>query len=293
MTQKITKTAFLLISLSCASVLYSCKNDDNESGNNSYGDVLYMGSTYNLVDNYFTPKKLNVCSTSQKNILVDWFANEYIGSDDKERDDTRDINQEYSERYYFTTWELASKYAATAYSSDGRFEVMFDENDIISPYKEYASFYGDTLCKAQHCASGKFYHLNACVLPVKGIDILCDKDFDEAHPAGTSLNDIVKMPSIYNTYGVLNKKDENGKPLYYGKTDYDFYDDANLYLENIFLNTIPDNPIQMLSSNCLFSFDREPSAHGVYEFTIKFTFGADPLTGKTVDIAPATVSIEF
>ena len=48
-----------------------------------------------------------------------------------------------------------------------------------------------------------------------------------------------------------------------------------------------------MESNFEILFDHEPTTPGTYEFTVKFTFGPDPLTGETVDIAPAKVSIEF
>jgi hypothetical protein len=40
-------------------------------------------------------------------------------------------------------------------------------------------------------------------------------------------------------------------------------------------------------------FQSQPSESGTYEFTIKFSFGAEPITEKTVDVAPEKIKISF
>jgi len=97
---------------------------------------------------------------------------------------------------------------------------------------------------------------------------------------------------FHNLYNVLHKKDGD-KLAYYGKTEHDLYNDDNRIIEKLPLSSIPEKPLLMMSNQFEIAFDHTPSAPGTYEFTVKFTFGPDPLSGETVDIAPAKVSIEF
>ena len=313
MTQKLIKTALLLGTLLPILAIASCKDDDepvifgdviSESGtvvetSSSKGgedepDALgansrYIGSTHNVVDYYFSPKKLNICALQKyKYIYVDW-----LGADTESLTYTQDSNQAYSTRYCFISKENVAKYSDAAHVSDGHYDVMIDDADILSPYKEYAAFYGDTICVSKHSNCGINQSLGACVLPLIGIDVVCSQDFDAAHPAGTSLNDVVVIAGMNNTYNCLHEKDENGKLLYSDKSSWEMFDAENYILENIPLTTIPNNPILMMQSQFGLGFTSEPSSPGIYDFTVKFTFGADPLTGETVDIAPATVSIDF
>ena len=54
-------------------------------------------------------------------------------------------------------------------------------------YNEYAKYYGDTTYTGRHNMSEQEI---VCAAPLKSINVVADRDFDESHPAGASLNDI-------------------------------------------------------------------------------------------------------
>ena len=269
MKHKLTRAVLLLATMISTLCLYSCKDDDESYLLNSEPRIL--GITYNLADSYFTPKKLNMCA-SDTAIYVDWYANEKIGTETS-RGLIFDRRMEYAEHYSFTDGTVDAKCREAGFGCDEDGDFVIRQEFLLSPYKEYAAFYGDTVTKNTH----EYYDVNACVLPVTGIDVVCDKDFDQDHPAGTSLNDIVYLWNMVDLYGALHNEVDKS-------VDGEW---------NIPLNTLPDNPLQLMQESFFMKFISKPSTPGTYEFTVKFTFGADPLTGETVDVAPATVSIEF
>jgi len=242
----------------------------------------YCGTTYSIADYYFKPKKLNIIYKYDA-IYGDWFANEKIGT---YLDDKVDKKQEYAEHYFFADKSTISKYFD--WNENRRKDAFIDESEILSPYKEYAEYFGDTILKTPHPSTEKI-----CVLPITGVDVTCDKDFDSEHPAGTKLNDIMTWGYFPNYYDYLNEKDENGKLLHKGKRHYDFCIDYNYHGQTRPLTDIPNKPIMMADNDFTIDFNHKPDNPGRYEFTVKFTFGPDPLSGDTVDIAPASVSIDF
>lgn len=165
--------------------------------------------------------------------------------------------------------------------------IMLDPNDIISPYKEYANYYGDTchLTHPEHVIIPNWVE-NACILPLIAIDVVCDKNFDDNHPTGSSLNDILYYSQSFNTYDYLKNKEFQGEKGGWARGSVKRF-------EPCLLSQLPDNPVYMMESQYRLTFDHTPTAPGTYEFTVKFTFGPDPLSGETVDIAPTKVSIEF
>ena len=269
MKHKQTRAVLLLATMISTLCLYSCKDDDEPEVRDT--PPRNLGITYNVADSYFTPKKLNMCA-SDTAIYVDWYANENISPFSCSFDE----RMEYAEHYSFTDGTVASKCRESGFGCDEDGDFVIRQEFLLSPYKEYAAFYGDTLGKHTH----DYYIVNACVLPVTGIDVVCDKDFDQDHPAGTSLNDIVYLWNMVDFYGALHNELDTKIRTVDGEW-------------NIPLNTLPDNPLQLMQNSFFMKFISKPSTPGTYEFTVKFTFGADPLTGETVDVAPATVSIEF
>ncbi|MBQ1698449.1 MAG: hypothetical protein II075_11285, partial [Bacteroidales bacterium] len=196
------------------------------------------------------------------------------------RDETDDFAEEYAEHYCFMTQDKMIKYI-----EDGK--VMVDPNDIISPFKEYAAYYADTIYPSNHYCEliGLRGEVNLCVLPLIGIDVVCNKDYDEEHPAGSKLNDILFYDQYLDTYGYLQSKEYQGESL---KIGYGHIKDFEMRR----INLLAENPVYLMESDFCLRLDHSPAVPDTYEFTIKFTFGSDPLTGETVDIAPVTVSME-
>ncbi|MCQ2973317.1 MAG: hypothetical protein MJ211_00745 [Bacteroidales bacterium] len=271
-------------------VITSCEKNGVVGTSN---DDPYYVTTNNIVDCYFTPKKLNIYVSEDKRIVGDWFASEYLGTENYIYKEQLDVEQKFTERYYFLDEIDVKKYVDLRNENYGK-EILIDKNDIISPFKEYSIYFGDTLCKTDHTSGYYGFGDNpACVLPLIGVDVICDKDFDEKHPAGTLLNDIIKYGWTSNIYNCLHEVDENNNLRFYGKRDLELYSYDKFSLEPFSITSLPTNPLLMMGSKFYLKFDHEPTNSGTYQFTVKFIFGPDPITGETVDIAPATVSIDF
>lgn len=270
------KRAVLLLTLVTTSIsLHSCKDD----AVGTHNDDLYLVTSDNVVDYYYKPKKA-FAYTWHTRITGNWFYNDKAGIKDANFDAIFDSKQEYAERYYFLDEQGVNKYLQTHYTNDG--ERMIDNSDIISPYKEYSQYYKDNGHITIHESFALNNGIQACIMPVIAIDVVCDKDFDADHPAGSKLNDIIKYDQDYDTYTFLHSPEykdlgENWIPKFEPRQ----------------LTDLPENPIYMMNRGYELIFDHTPTTTGTYEFTVKFTFGPDPLTGETVDIAPAKVSIEF
>lgn len=274
-----------------ASSMLTTSCDKNESFDH---EDLYYVTSYNTTDIFFRPKKLNIFCINNATIDGNWLYNEGIDSTRIYwNDNLIDYKQVNAEHYYFISQTDVKKYVDMREAKMK--EVMIDTKDIINPYKKYAEYFGDTILKTRHSTGAEYSGSNICVLPTTGIDVTCDKDFDEEHPAGTSLNDIIQYLGHKDLYKYLNEKDENGVLIHKGKRLYDFYQhnlDTN-YCNNITLSDIPEHPLTMAVHRFNLKFTHTPTEHGKYEFTVKFSFGPDPLSGETVDIAPSKVSIEF
>ena len=285
MTHRFNRAVLLLAALAATTIYSSCK--DNEDNNVAISH--YLVSTNQIINKYFKPKKLNI-NTEDKIIHIEWLHNEnaWSGSLD-DYSIKNDYNQEYAEHYYFLDEKGIQKYLTVKKRAEE--EVFIDENDIINPYKGYAIFYGDTVHKTRHSSLYEG-ELNACVLPITGIDVISLNDYDDKHPKGSSVNDIMEIDTYHNVYGYLHETDNNGIPRYKTQDEFGI---MPYYVINkiVSLSTIPDNPLQMVADRINLQFISEPAAPGTYEFTVKFTFGPDPLSGETVDIAPAKVSIDF
>ena len=291
MTHKLNKAVLLLTTIVTASLFNSC--DDDQISKES--DNLYMVTTYNIANNYFKPKKANLFAYRGR-IIGDWYSNEkapysIIYSDvyngKLEDYQTSDYAEEFAEHYFFVDDATCHKYIDLKNKSNGK-NILIDENDLISPYKEYAAYYGDTTHLKNHDSEllGLCKYYNLCVLSLTAIDVVCNKAFDNNHPAGTSLNDILYYDQGLEVYKYLQNQQYRGEELYSTSGSIQDFNPRKL-------NSLSENPVYLMESDFDLLFDHEPTTPGTYELTIKFTFGADPLTGETVDIEPVTVSIDF
>ena len=151
------------------------------------------------------------------------------------------------------------------------------QGEALKKYNMYAKYYGDTTYTYHHNITPIE---NGCVAPLNSISIVADRDFDNEHPAGTSLNDICTM-----TYLPFHSFLKNG---YVGCDDF-----AKNYPGDsiVGLNGVKD--ISLIScQNTTISFVKKPEP-GKYTFTVTLDFGNDPLTGEKVTVQPANVEIEF
>lgn len=275
----LNRAVLLLTILLTSSFMVSCEDDSK----GWHHDDLYLVTSNQIVDYYFKPKKLFTYSWKTR-ISGNWFFNNNAGNNEVTLNEQFDKNQEYAEHYYFLNEDDLQKYKKSGESIDG--EILLEDNDIMNPYKDYSLLFEDYGHITDHDYMAINSGIQACVLSVTAIDVICNKDFDQSHPAGSNLNDILKYNQDFDTYTFLHSPENKGKDIHSGLNWITKFEPRKL-------SDIPNNPIYMMNRAYEISFDHEPTTPGTYEFTVKFTFGADPLTGETVDIAPATVSIDF
>ena len=119
------------------------------------------------------------------------------------------------------------------------------------------------------------------MMPLKSISIVADKDIDEAHPAGTLLNDLFDI-----RYPRYNSFIKNG----YEPNDYDNVRDYSL--DSI-------SPLSGFKGEFLFPekakfyLTDKTTTKGKYTFTVTFSFDKDPVSGESLELAPASIEIEF
>ena len=119
------------------------------------------------------------------------------------------------------------------------------------------------------------------MMPLKSISIVADKDFDEAHPAGALLNDLFDI-----RYPRYNSFIKNG----YEPNDYDNVRDYSLDS----ISHLSDFKGEILfPERAKFYLKNHPSDKGKYTFTVTFTFDKDPVSGASLELAPANIEIEF
>lgn len=154
-----------------------------------------------------------------------------------------------------------------------------DENRV-STFKEYASYYGDT-AYFQKLPMGDGYCVTAN--PLTSINVTADKDFDSEHPAGSSLNDIMslKYASAYNLIQSGYDPSINIQNFVEKRGDYEVMPLSKL-----------DN-VKLLYFRSFLLFDKQPDVKGKYTFEITLNFDKDPISGKEVKLAPAKVEFEF
>lgn len=148
------------------------------------------------------------------------------------------------------------------------------EDDLIM-YKRCAEFYGDTTYHGVH----ELGNSSGCVAPLSNIVVKTDKDFDEAHPAGATLNDLfqIRYPGFYN-YIKSGYKPKEGL----GSEQLDSISELAVFKD-----------VSLFSGHTSLIFKQLPATPGKYTFTVTLTFGEDPLTGEKVELAPASIEIEF
>ncbi|MBR4677435.1 MAG: hypothetical protein IKO99_05485 [Bacteroidales bacterium] len=156
----------------------------------------------------------------------------------------------------------------------------FDPEVNLPAFKQYASFYGDTIFSNIHTISALNY---ASVMPLISINVKTDKQFDEKHPANSSINDLVYLYEFRDLkteiYVKKNNLPKEGK----------YYIELQRSLDSI----SEEEPLYMLNEWFRLHFKKLPDIYGTYNLTISMKFGADPITGETVDLEPIVVKFDF
>ncbi len=237
----------ILFILLAGLLMWSCgKSDDSESPLDNVTNSAGTYTTSSYMESFFTPHYLVL------------FTPEYL--------------QDSGVTFFADISDFrVSEVKRTAYPN-----YSWCHDSILSKFHEYVVFYGDTSYCGMHSQARNG---NGCMMPLKSISIVADKDLDEAHPAGTLLNDLfdIRYPR-YNSYiksGYIPKLNVNDyvldsiSPLSDFKGEILFPEDAKFYLK------------------------KHPSNKGKYTFTVTFTFDDDPVSGESLELAPASIEIEF
>ncbi len=195
--------------------------------------------------------------------------------------------------YFYEPQELHCHFASPSQNFDDLFFLVFSFNvnkaaegflakEIIyrpksQEYQEHVRYYGDTAFNGLIYLSTPPYDVSA--MPLNSINIVADKDFDAEHPAGSLLNDIftLEYASAYNLI----------------QSNYD--PEINIHQRGHY-QKIPLSDFKPLILPCYtyhLYFNKLPDVFGTYEFTISFDYGEDPVSGRSVVVAPVKVSAEF
>lgn len=165
---------------------------------------------------------------------------------------------------------------------DGGKSYSFDAKDEkeMATFERYAKAFGDTLFSEIHHS----WDYIASVMPLVSMNVTTDRVFDAKHPADSLINDLIDIYiwKDFKTVIAITEDLEHHKNEDVGLLDY---------YRN--LDSIPDSPISMFPDWFRLHFKKNPDTLGTYNFTISMKFGADPVTGETVEIAPVTVEMEF
>ncbi|MBR4327495.1 MAG: hypothetical protein IKP73_18440 [Bacteroidales bacterium] len=257
---------FMLLALG---VLCGCSkdNDNNGEDNNGedsndvetrppMGDPPYTFATGNYMDMFFRPTAFEVgCIDSL------WQGYERVAATNPQFH----INfSEMDEVYWYNP------------------DHSLQDDAHLAKYNDYAKYFGDTAYDKPH------YYMSAieqgCLAPLNSINIVADKDFDEEHPAGTSLNDLFTL-----WYRAFHSFIKNGHQDIYAEEEYSRYcaKDSTLALSDFKGASL----FQRNGHDLILT--KRPSEKGAYVFTFTLDFGADPLTGEKVEVPSASVTVLF
>ena len=239
----------ILFTLLAGLLMWSCSKEDNESSSDNVANSAGVYKTGSYMESFFTPHCLA--------LIIPVYL------DDQDATFIADIS----------VFNVSGVKSTTYYPN-----YTWCHDSILSKFHEYAVFYGDTSFWGRHFQKRNG---NGCMMPLKSISIVADKDFDEAHPAGALLNDLFDI-----RYPRYNSFIKNG----YEPNDYDNVRDYSLDS----ISHLSDFKGEILfPERAKFYLKNHPSDKGKYTFTVTFTFDKDPVSGASLELAPANIEIEF
>lgn len=187
----------------------------------------------------------------------------------------------YIDTYYIPTSLMAS----VRQSSDSIKHIRVSvEHDVAKDYHRlssevanrdmfntYSEYYNDT--NYQRYDDDGEYGSASCN-PLSSISVTCDNDWNASHPVGTSLNDIIYV-EVRSYHAFL-------------QSNYSKHELVCAMLPKLDYAAIPP-----FADWFDISFTSKPAVAGKYKLTINVKFGADPITGKIVEVPPVTVEVDF
>lgn len=139
-------------------------------------------------------------------------------------------------------------------------------------YRELLTAYGDTAFNAYNTYSPVVY-----AEAIRSISVISDQDFDEQHPAGSPLDDIVGL-SAESAYSFISSHYE-GKALY-PPSDAEFVGYLDI-LNNVPLNQLTTDRLSLLEINDMYVVFLKSSVCKKHNITMTVTFTSGKvLTGN-------------
>jgi hypothetical protein len=186
------------------------------------------------------------------------------------------IVSKYNSEYYISKKKVKDPDFTLVQDEDGLCHIEFNNLDEIfeneEGYMEYAEFYGDT---ALNCSVGMGFVGEVFRMPLEGVEITALTDYNDNYPANSSISEIAEMGYV----DIVNYIQDGCR------------DDT---LRRINPNEISkENPIRLLSINSgsgKFYMLEKPTP-GKHTIQLTLTFGADPVSGETVE--PIVLEHEF
>lgn len=173
-------------------------------------------------------------------------------------------------------WSFSERYIAITF--EGK-EITNDDSGVKAQYDNLAEkyqdlSYNDYLPRYSTRAIGKEY---------VSIDIICNKDFDESHGAGTSLNGIVKIcANSYQKFITSGYDDSFESPKLPDEFSVlGFYNGKGRYPIFKYLNEITEEDLVLFEPEIYLFFESIPVA-GKYEFTISINSRDDVVSEKVI-----------
>lgn len=177
--------------------------------------------------------------------------------------DEKDITgTAWRKNYIMEYCDPASVTLTQSKMSEREIMIFFDKKIIksdMAEYDTYSRLFNDTDFNREYVPVAP-----ALVLPIHGINIVCDEDYDAGHPKGASLNDIAVFYGIsYSDYIASHYR---GDPFETVKIDID---DITL-----------DHTRLLANQSMMLYLVTGPTKPGVYNFIIEFDFGDKVVKGK-------------
>ena len=186
------------------------------------------------------------------------------------------------------TGTVQSPYYVQVYIIPDNFDLKESRVDD-SNYTLRITFTGEELREASDLTSDKFYEVannfgdgsyTGYVLPwenqavteaIASIDVVCDKDFNEQHPAGSSLGNIMMLgaSSPYEFIRAGYQKvtiEDSDYPKYWEQMALN--DGVGYKPVKLLVSSVNEENSQMLYPYCYLYFEEEPAQSGEYVFTV-------------------------
>lgn len=174
-------------------------------------------------------------------------------------DEYVDVQQFKLEMFMENMLCLIPAEGSRSYVSQELAKAGYGSQSSVSQFNAMAAENGDEGFEwdIMYDSNGKYFHYSALTEPLPTIEMTCNADFDSAHPAGTSLMDVVKV-QIYSFAQFLG--DNREETFYFQISD-------NVLITKYYKDFTEEEKA-IVGSTIYLLFDKRPALPGEYEFTV-------------------------